>query len=79
VQNREKELKENRQELKALLEKYEADEKTKECINDENTIEKSVDYVLTREIGHNRQAWHGIIIKEKKAGFMPAFRLKRYI
>jgi hypothetical protein len=42
VQNREKELKENRQELKALLEKYEADEKTKECINDENTIEKGI-------------------------------------
>jgi len=54
VQNRIEELKENKEELKDLLEKYEADEETKGYANDENTIEKAADFVLTREIGHNR-------------------------
>jgi len=54
VQNREKELKQNKEELKDLLNKYEADEKTKNYANDENTIERASDFVLTREIGHNR-------------------------
>jgi hypothetical protein len=47
-------LKENKEELKDLLDRYGADEKTKECVNDENTIEQAADYVLTRELGHNR-------------------------
>jgi len=54
AQNRIEELKENKEELKDLLEKYGADEETKGYANDENTIEKSADYVLTRELGHNR-------------------------
>jgi len=54
AQHRIKKLKENKEELKDLLEKYDANEETKNYANDENTIEKAVDYVLTREIGHNR-------------------------
>ena len=54
AERREKQLRENKEELKDLLDKYNADEETKQCINDENTIEKSVDFVLTRELGHNR-------------------------
>jgi hypothetical protein len=54
AENRIKELKENKEELRDLLEKYDADEKTKEAVKDENTIEHAADYVLTRELGHNR-------------------------
>jgi len=54
VEKRVEQLKENKEELKYLLEKYEADEETKSYANNEDTIEKAVDYVLTREIGHNR-------------------------
>jgi len=54
AQRRIKELKENKEELRDLLNKYEADEETKNYMNDENTIEKAADFVLTREIGHNR-------------------------
>jgi hypothetical protein len=56
AQRRIKKLKENKEELKDLLNKYEADEKTKECVNDESTIEQACDYVLTRELGHNRSS-----------------------
>jgi len=54
VQNRIEELKENKEELKDLLNRYGADEETKNHANNENTIEKAADFVLTREIGHNR-------------------------
>ena len=54
VEKRAEQLKEDKEELKYLLEKYEADEKTKSYANNEDTVEKAVDYVLTREIGHNR-------------------------
>jgi rRNA maturation protein Rpf1 len=54
AQNRIEELKENKEELKDLLEKYNADEKTKEAVNDENRINEACDFVLTRELGHNR-------------------------
>jgi hypothetical protein len=54
AQHRIKKLKENKEELKDLLEKYDADEETKNYANDENTIEKAADYVLTQELGHNR-------------------------
>jgi len=51
---REKELRENKEELKTLLDKYGADEKTKETVNNEDTIKEAIDYVITRELGHNR-------------------------
>ena len=54
AQHRIKKLKENKEELKDLLEKYDANEETKNYANDENTIEKAADYVLTQELGHNR-------------------------
>jgi len=54
AQNRIKKLQENKEELKDLLEKYDANEETKSYANNENTIEKAADYVLTQELGHNR-------------------------
>jgi hypothetical protein len=54
AQRRIKQLKENKEELKALLNKYNADNETKEAVNDENKIDKAADYVLTQELGHNR-------------------------
>jgi len=54
AQNRIEELKENKEELKDLLDRYNADEKTKECVSDESKIETAADYVLTQELGHNR-------------------------
>jgi len=54
AQNRIEELKENKEELKDLLDRYNANEKTKECVNDEGKIETAADYVLTQELGHNR-------------------------
>jgi len=54
AQNRIKELKENKEELKDLLDKYNADKETKESINDESTINSACDFVLTQELGHNR-------------------------
>jgi len=54
AQQRIEELRNNKEELRDLLDKYNADEKTKECVNDENEINKATDYVLTQELGHNR-------------------------
>jgi hypothetical protein len=54
VQKRAEELRENKEELKDLLERYGADEEKKQCVNDENRIDVAIDYVLTQEIGHNR-------------------------
>ena len=54
AQQRIEELRENKEELRDLLDKYNADKKTKECINDENKIDKAADFVLTQELGHNR-------------------------
>jgi len=54
AQNRIEELRNNKEELKDLLDKYNADNETKECINDENKIDKAADFVLTQELGHNR-------------------------
>jgi len=54
AQQRIEELRNNKEELRDLLDKYNADEKTKECVNDENNIDKAADYVLTQELGHNR-------------------------
>lgn len=54
AERRIKELKNNVEELKYLLDKYNADEETKNAANDENTIEQAGDFVLTRELGHNR-------------------------
>jgi len=54
AQRRAKELRENKEELRDLLEKYNADEKTKESAKDENTVEYAIDHVLTQELGHNR-------------------------
>lgn len=54
AQQRIEELKENKEELKDLLKKYDANEETKSYANNENTIEKAADYVLTQELGHNR-------------------------
>jgi len=54
VEKRVEQLKENKEELKDLLNKYNADEETKSYADDENNIDRAVDFVLTREIGHNR-------------------------
>ena len=54
AQQRIEELKENKEELKDLLDKYDANEETKSYANNENTIERAADYVLTKELGHNR-------------------------
>ena len=54
AERRIEELKENKEELRYLLDRYNADEETKNAANDENTIEQAADYVLTRELGHNR-------------------------
>jgi len=54
AQERIQELRQNKEELKNLLDKYGADNETKECINDENKIDQAADFVLTRELGHNR-------------------------
>jgi hypothetical protein len=56
AQKRAEELKQNKEELKDLLEKYNADEKTKEHANNEDTIDRAIDHVLTQELGHNRLA-----------------------
>jgi len=53
-QGRIEELRQNKEELKDLLDKYGADEKMKNNANDESTIETAADFVLTRELGHNR-------------------------
>jgi len=54
AQNRIEELRNNKEELRDLLDKYNADNETKECINDESTIDRAADFVLTQELGHNR-------------------------
>jgi len=56
AQTRAEELRNNKEELKDLLEKYNADEKTKQAANsnDEREVERAIDHVLTRELGHNR-------------------------
>ena len=54
VERRVEQLKENREELKDLLNKYNADEETKSYADDDNNVDRAVDFVLTREIGHNR-------------------------
>jgi len=54
AQLRAEELKQNKEELKDLLNKYNADEEKKESANNEDTIAISIDYVLTQELGHNR-------------------------
>lgn len=54
VERRVEELKNNKEELKYLLNKYNADEETKSYADDEDNIDRAVDFILTREIGHNR-------------------------
>ena len=54
AQERIEELKNNKEELRDLLDKYNADEKTKSYVDDENNIDRAADYVLTQELGHNR-------------------------
>ena len=54
AQRRIEELKQNREELKDLLDKYGADEKMKDNANNESTIDTAADFVLTQELGHNR-------------------------
>jgi len=54
VQKRAQELRENKEELKDLLEKYEADQEKKDSVNDNDRIDTAIDFVLTQEIGHNR-------------------------
>ena len=55
AQRRSEELQKNIEELRDLLDKYGADEEKKEAAKNEETREHSVDYVLTRELGHNRE------------------------
>jgi len=54
AENRIQELKENRQELEDLIEKYNAPEDIRECLKDENKIDRAADFALTQELGHNR-------------------------
>jgi len=54
AQQRIEELRNNKEELRDLLEKYNANEETKKCLDNENEIDKAADYVLTQELGHNR-------------------------
>ena len=54
VQKRAQELRKNKEELKDLLEKYEADQEKKDSVNDDDRIDTAIDFVLTQEIGHNR-------------------------
>jgi len=54
AQQRIEELKNNKEELRDLLDRYNADNETKECVNDENKIDRAADYTLTQELGHNR-------------------------
>jgi len=54
AQNRIEELKENKEELKDLLDRYGANEETKSYVDDDDKVEKGADYVLTQELGHNR-------------------------
>jgi len=54
AQQRIEELKNNKEELRDLLDRYNADNETKEAVNDENTMDKAADFALTQELGHNR-------------------------
>jgi len=54
AQNRIEELKENKEELRDLLDRYGANEETKGYVNNDDKVEKAADYVLTQELGHNR-------------------------
>jgi len=54
AQRRIEELKQNREELKDLIEKYNAPEDIRECLKDENKIDRAADFALTQELGHNR-------------------------
>jgi len=54
AQQRIEKLRNNKEELRDLLDKYNADEKTKEAANNESTINVAADFVLTQELGHNR-------------------------
>ena len=54
AQERIEELRNNKKELRDLLDKYGADNETKECVNDNNKIDRAADYVITQELGHNR-------------------------
>ena len=54
AQRRIKELRQNKEELKSLLDKYNADEGMKENANNESTVDIAADFVLTQELGHNR-------------------------
>jgi len=54
AQNRIEELKENKEELRDLLYRYDANDETKSYVDNEDKVDKAADYVLTRELGHNR-------------------------
>jgi 16S rRNA C967 or C1407 C5-methylase (RsmB/RsmF family) len=54
AERRIEELRQNRQELRDLLDKYGADDEMKSNANDEDTVDIACDFVLTRELGHNR-------------------------
>jgi tRNA nucleotidyltransferase/poly(A) polymerase len=54
AQRRAEELRQNREELRDLVEKYNAPEDIRECLKDEDKIDRAADFVLTQELGHNR-------------------------
>jgi hypothetical protein len=54
AQRRIEELKQNREELKDLIEKYNAPDDIRECLKDEDKIDRAADFALTQELGHNR-------------------------
>ena len=54
VQKRVKELMANKEELRYLLEKYNASKEIKNYVDDENKIDKAIDFVIANELGHDR-------------------------
>jgi len=53
IQKRFQELMKNKEELKFLLEKYNASEDIKECVNNEEKVYKAIDFVIARELGYD--------------------------
>jgi len=53
IQKRFQELMKNREELQFLLEKYNASDEIKSCVNNEEKVYKAIDFVIARELGYD--------------------------
>jgi len=53
IQKRFQELMKNKEELKFLLEKYNASDEIKNCVNNEEKVYKAIDFVIARELGYD--------------------------